>query len=451
MSGGGFQRSLYFAKHLCEHGFEPIIVCGSTSRVHTPNVNASMASGTSSLKIFRIPPASSNVLWWKIFNSKIYRLFSFSKYHEWWEKSAIAICHQVIESEKINLIYVSCCPFASAYIGRKLSHQYSIPWVLDLRDAWALDDLNEYVTYLHYLYERKAMRKCCNSASAVIMNTPTSHEILLKSFPEMRTKQTFCITNGFEDETIGSKSYNEGSPKTGKPLNLVYSGDFLTDLAFETDAQSRKQLGFVKVGIRFFLKTLLLFRPGKPDLICRSPYYLFKALRLLLDENVITAKDIHFTYIGRVSEIEQKLLHDFSLEAIVSFLGYLQFNEAQKLLMQADVSLLFQHKSRINLKVMTIPGKIYDLMAMEKPILSLVPKGDANEIISHSGLGFICDPDDVMGLKTVIIKLITLHKTGGIIVTPERNYIRSFSRKAQTTLLSKVFDKVLSASQNSTK
>jgi len=52
-----------------------------------------------------------------------------------------------------------------------------------------------------------------------------------------------------------------------------------------------------------------------------------------------------------------------------------------------------------------IPGKIQCIMSVARPILAILPEGDAAAIIRESGCGFVVAPGDVEGLKMRLLEL----------------------------------------------
>ena len=83
-------------------------------------------------------------------------------------------------------------------------------------------------------------------------------------------------------------------------------------------------------------------------------------------------------------------------------------------------------------------------MAVEKPILALVPPGDARDFVVHSRLGVVCEPTDIEQIAQTLLKLIEKHRAHRLDVNPDRQFIEKFERRKLTAKLAEVFDFVTS-------
>jgi hypothetical protein len=115
-----------------------------------------------------------------------------------------------------------------ACVAESLSKKYHIPWVLDMRDPWALDPINGYATIWHYYRDLYAMKRACQSANAVIMNTPDSLDAAKAAFPNIESKKFMSITNGWDAEDFKGFSYSTVFHDSAKPMKLVHTGVFHT-------------------------------------------------------------------------------------------------------------------------------------------------------------------------------------------------------------------------------
>ena len=58
--------------------------------------------------------------------------------------------------------------------------------VADLRDPWALDEMQIYPSALHRKVEMRRMERLLSSASVIVMNTPEAASVLRNTFPRLR-------------------------------------------------------------------------------------------------------------------------------------------------------------------------------------------------------------------------------------------------------------------------
>ena len=55
---------------------------------------------------------------------------------------------------------------------------------------------------------------------------------------------------------------------------------------------------------------------------------------------------------------------------------------------------------------MQIPGKLFEYIAIGKPVIGLTGKGATADFIQDEHLGFCVDPDDIVGIENVIQTIV---------------------------------------------
>ena len=84
-----------------------------------------------------------------------------------------------------DLIYAWMQPYISAHSAARLSEETGLPWVADLGDPWALDEMMVYPTRLHRRRELRLMRRLLGTASAIVMSTAEAASQLVERIPEL--------------------------------------------------------------------------------------------------------------------------------------------------------------------------------------------------------------------------------------------------------------------------
>src|SRR2546428_12326877 len=110
-------------------------------------------------------------------------------------------------------------PFESADVAARVGDALGVPWVADLRDPWALDEMVVYPTGIHRRLARRRMRKALESASAVVMNTPEATRRLQEAF-SLGPTPIVTITNGFDAEDF---SLDEPA-RSDEAFRIVHAG-----------------------------------------------------------------------------------------------------------------------------------------------------------------------------------------------------------------------------------
>src|SRR5207253_9626420 len=75
----------------------------------------------------------------------------------------------------------------SATAAGRIAAAKGIPWIAELRDPWALDEMIVFPTGVHRRRELARMEDALRSASAIVMNTPEAAERLRESLPSLRS------------------------------------------------------------------------------------------------------------------------------------------------------------------------------------------------------------------------------------------------------------------------
>jgi glycosyltransferase involved in cell wall biosynthesis len=430
--GAGVQRSVKFTKYLPSFGYQPVVVTVG-SEYSGQARDESMLDEVKNIRRYEISPSGLERAVSRVSGSKLFRHFTSDKLRGY-GRALLRKGLQAIEVERCDIIFATASPFMMAQVGASCAGKSGLPFVLDLRDPWALDPFTYYSSRFNWLGEIVKMRRACERADAVIMNTPRSLEAVRKSFPHLDSEKFYCVTNGWDREDFASTG--EGQPDRGS-LRIVHTGHFHTRLAIDVDPLSRSELGFGRGGVIKRIK----YCPGGSNLLARTPYYLFKAVRRLLDEHKISRDDVRMVFAGSVSVQDKKLAERFGVEDMVEYCGYLDHTRSVEILKGADVLFLPLHKPAGGGYPLIVPGKTYEYMASGRAILGALPKGDAADFVKKSGLGVLCDPCDVDGMADKILGFVQKKKREGRIRHKiDEDFVGRFERRRLTCELAKIFD-----------
>ena len=90
-----------------------------------------------------------------------------------------------------------------------------------------------------------------------------------------------------------------------------------------------------------------------------------------------------------------------------------------------------------------ITAKLYEYLASGKPILALVPDGEAKTILEKSGVGLFADPYNPVSIRDTVIDVFKERERGELVVKPNWQFINQFERKNLAKKLSSLFDGLL--------
>jgi glycosyltransferase involved in cell wall biosynthesis len=299
-----------------------------------------------------------------------------------------------------------------------------MPLVLDLQDPWALDEIWVYPTAVQRLRDVRRMRRSLAAADATIMNTPEAANRVLTRFPELTGRLVASIPNGFDPE-----DFQEPSPeRQDDAFRIAHTGYLYTEigLAHRRTARVRRLLGGMPI-------------PGV-DLLTRSHYFLMQAIELLIGREPRLADTLEVHLAGVLSDVDRWVTDN---SPVVRLHGYLPHAESIALLRSADLLFLPMQNLPPGERAGLIPGKAYEYLAAQQPILAAVPAGDARDILEESGAAIIRDPADVEGMAEAILQELERKRAGEPPRRPQAEVLSRFERRCLTGQLADVLDTVL--------
>ena len=197
VGGSGVLRAQKFVEFLPQEGFIPTVVAGPAVLKDRwgpsdPTLSANLPSNIQVHRVDGSPPTSAKRL-----GRRLDRWLALpTPFAKWWVPSATELAFRAANG--MDLILATMSPFESAEVASKLSQRLGIPWVADLRDPWALDDIEIYPTLLHRKLEIGKMETLLSSAALIVMNTPEAARALKAALPKLGNKEVLAITNGFD-------------------------------------------------------------------------------------------------------------------------------------------------------------------------------------------------------------------------------------------------------------
>ncbi|ENA1813653.1 glycosyltransferase family 4 protein [Flavobacterium psychrophilum] len=304
-----------------------------------------------------------------------------------WVKPSVKYLEKYISENNIDTIITSGPPHSLHLIGLKLKQNLNVKWFADFRDPWTTIGyhsalkLSSYAEKKHKNLERKVL----NTADTIIVTSKTTKT----EFQAITTKPIEVITNGYDVENISKQTLDE-------KFTLAHIGSFLSD---------------------------------------RNPIILWESLSELVAENEKFATLFQLKLIGKVSQEILDTIDGFNLNSYVNNLGYVSHKEAIEHQKKSQVLLLIEIDSEDAKSI--IPGKLFEYMVSERPIIGIGPKGsDFAEIITETNTGVFFTYNEKEKLKKQILSYFELYLTQKLTVSAVG--LQQYSRKKLTEKLSKL-------------
>lgn len=244
-----------------------------------------------------------------------------------WRKSALKVGEALIASNQYDCMFSMHEPPSSHLIAYNLKKKHKqIKWVGYWSDPWT-DDPSRGYKGLRRVIENQLEKKVINNINKFLFTSENTQDEFMKKYNVPRN-QTDIVFRGFEIEKLALyKKLQKPASLPNNKINIVYTGEIYHKI-----------------------------RDIKP---------LLQALKALRRENPSVYNKINVLFIGGIDSISlKKELEDYSC---INLLGRMEFEECLRYLVHADFMLLLGNKVGGQ-----IPGKIYDYMGIERPIISIL-------------------------------------------------------------------------------
>ena len=429
---GGIYRPIGFLRHLNHFGYQPIVITlSSKSRdSNYPDKNFDRTYGNEVMEMHNIVEIDSDLVIRPDKKCLTFFQIYFSpngREAKGWSSNYHLVIEEVIKNYAPKLIFVTAPPFSVIDLALSTSKKFSIPLVIDLRDAWSNWFINPYGSYLHYFWKRYKERKAIRLSNAVVVTSKQTIKDFITNNPRINPTKFKYIPNGFD--VVPHTWINELGKKD--KIRIGYVGSFYYDPA-SRDAMLNKW--YNRKGHR-----MIQYTPNKQDWLYRSPYFFFMAIQHLLKLYPDFKNHISIEFAGQKPEWMDQMVVDFGIQEVFVHLGYFNHQHALEFQREMDVLLITSSKV-IGGYDYSIAGKTFEYFQNQKPVLAFVCEGAQKEIMQESGMAIICNPDDTESSAILIKNFIEK----GINLIPNQDYISGFERKKLTAKLAEVFDELTS-------
>lgn len=343
--GGGVQRMVKFSTLLKSYQWQATVVCPCEK--NDSWLDYSQMELVKEIEQIRF--GYRNLKNDSLIKRIIRRFYPIDVYFKWARQIIKLLLKKDLSEYKI--ILTSGPPHSVHLVGLVLSKKKNIKWVADFRDHFTLGP--EYKAgKLKRLIDNCFERKILIKANAIIVNTATNKSEILERFRNADAKKIYAIYNGFDynDLVKGKVTVNWNTNKK----NYLYLGGLRGD---------RIDGVFYKILSKAFSLT--------PEL-----------------RNAIR---IHV--IGDHSR-KGNVINELLLTDIFEFHDPVAFNEVADYLIKADACVTWQRREAKYKG--TIAGKVFDYIAMQKPIFSVgQDDGEIANMIMPNNIGISADPDNI--------------------------------------------------------
>ncbi|MCB9263183.1 MAG: glycosyltransferase [Flavobacteriales bacterium] len=416
--GGGVQRWLKMTKYLPSEGWKPIVFTPENGEA--PVVDESLLNEVSAeVQTLKIPIWEPYGFYKKFTgkksNEKVYSGFindkkeSFAQKasvfirgnffipdaRKFWIRPSIKFLTNYLKENPVDAIISTGPPHTTHLIALGVTKKMNIPWVADFRDPWTNIDFYDQLRLTKWADKkhRKLEQSVLKNATEIV--TVSSH--WADDFKKLCNRNITVIRNGFDHNDFGNAEVRLDSK-----FSICHIGSMNKD---------------------------------------RNPEAFWIALNKLVKEHENFSNQLEIKLIGQVDHSIFSSIEKFELKTHLNHIPFLPHKSAIAELEKSQVLLIPINDTPNSLGV--VPGKIYEYLGANRPILGIGPNtGDSAKILDDSGAGKMFEYQDVEGIRKQILAYFEDYQSKNLSV--KQNEIMKYSRKSMAQQYAKLLNNILS-------
>ncbi|OGX90669.1 hypothetical protein BEN49_06140 [Hymenobacter coccineus] len=359
------QRCLKWVKYLADFGVEATVVTVDAAQATYPVLDESLAADVpASIRVIRTPTSEPFESYKKLTGRAVpYGGFAnegkpglvqqalrfvrgnlfIPDPRRGWNKHALRAVETLLAAgETFDAVLTSSPPHSTQLIGLELKKRHGLRWLADMRDPWTdiyyYKDLHHtpLAAWLDARYERQVLTQ----ADAVLVTSPETERLFRAKVPGLAAGKIHVLPNGYDAPDFGQPSQPPADcfriTHTGTITELYHLGGLLGAL---TGALKR--------------------HPGVP---------------------------VQLRFVGQVSAALRAQISAAGLTEITEYQPFVPHAASVAELLRATVLLMAIPDVPRNRGI--LPGKIFEYLAANKPVLCVGPAGsDADNLLQECGAG----------------------------------------------------------------
>lgn len=375
----GTIRVTQLCRYLAEWGIEPTVLSAEERSYETQDYTRKLPAG---LRVLRAPIMSTPLEWygtakrWRrrglahastpnpeatgILRRNFKALLQVPDRYWGWYFPATAMATRLLRQEKFDAIYSSGPPWTSHLVARRLKQEFGLPWLIDFRDPWANALEEEVKPGWWHRWTQSMEESCIRPANLVIGNTERLTVAFQRRYPGLDATKFRTLTNGFDDPVV-PQPRQSGSRKL-----LLHLGSLYAHRRIDT-----------------FLMALA-------DLVSSG--------QLVPDSfEVLFQGETEASYLAEAARLVPQLIEN----GCIKFRPRITWEEASKLLWQADLLLLFQGSHALQ-----VPAKFYEYLQTGVPIFSVSEEGALTDVMDETQAGVWVKPQDPREISSKLLQAL---------------------------------------------
>ena len=413
--GAGVMRWLKMSKYLPEYGWQPIIYTPSNpdSGIFDYSLQKDINESTEVLKTpiwepynlyKKLTGKPKNTKFGAGYIIEMSHLSIFSRLSVFlrgnfmipdprlfWIKPSIRYLKNYLRNNNVDLIITTGPPHSMHLIGLGLRKKFKITWLADFRDPWTKIAFYHKLKLTNWANKRhlKLEKKVLETADIITTVSPGC----AKDIESTCNKNVIVINNGYDLEDYIFEDINLDSD-----FSITHLGSLTAD---------------------------------------RNPISFWNVLGELVKNNASFAKKLKIQTIGYTDKVVIDSIKDNGLLNNLVNIPSIEHHEGLLMLKKSQLLLLPINISPFSIGI--LPGKMYEYLAVQRPIIAIGPKdGDFVKIINESKAGKTFSPEETKEMKVTLQSYFKQFNKKELCIKTQNS--EQYSRKYLVAKLVKIVD-----------
>lgn len=309
-----------------------------------------------------------------------------------WVDAALAVGSELIEARRPQVLFGSSPPHSLHLASTALARRFGLPLVSDFRDPWSDNPERAWPSGWHRGHERRLEARVLRDSALVLANTPGNAGMLRRSFPWLPPGRVQVLPNGFDPARRAALEAARPVPRADGRLLVLFTGH--------------------------------AYAGGAPA---------FEALAALLAADPGLPRRVLFRFVGSMDPPVARLCGPLERAGLVERSPAVPADEVPGLLAGADALFYVVPPAGRH----WIPSKLYDYLLAGKPVLAVLPRGDAWDVLQRAGTGLLLETGEPSGVARGLREALDRLRSGTLALRPDARALEPFDARVQAAQLAR--------------
>jgi glycosyltransferase involved in cell wall biosynthesis len=320
----------------------------------------------------------------------------------WQPHAQLVLARRLAGARRDDVVFISGPPFSQFLLAPLARARRPTAVVLDYRDEWVTyRNTYEMMGRASAVVGASLERNLVRAAHVITTATEAFRRRLLEDFPFLDPARVHAIPNGYDPDDYPPR--DQLPRPSDDRFVLTYAGT--------------------------------LFK-------LTSPRGLLGALRRLHQAEPELARLLEVRFIGRIVDTEAALFADSADLGVVQ-VGYLDKTEVVRELAASHMVLCLLDDVPGAERI--YPAKIFELMYLRRPCLTLAPPGALAELCRHHRLGTVIGPRDEEAIAAFLGQALRRFRAGEHPLAADPVDVERYHRRSQAAQFAAVFEQAVRA------